>query len=130
MTPEAAARGILAIADNNMVGAIRVVSVERGHDPRGFVLVPFGGAGPPHGASLAALLGIRTALVPPAPGVLCAQGWSRPICAPSSAAASRALPMASAEELEAGFAALEAEAARWFDDEAVTLPDRQPSASR
>lgn len=40
-----AARGILAIVDNHMVGAVRVVSVERGHDPRDFTLVPFGGAG-------------------------------------------------------------------------------------
>ena len=46
---EAAARGILAIIDNNMVGALRIVSVERGHDPRDFTLVPFGGAGPLHG---------------------------------------------------------------------------------
>ncbi len=50
---EAAARGILAIIDSNMVGALRVVSVERGHDPRDFTLVPFGGAGPLHGCSLA-----------------------------------------------------------------------------
>ena len=53
-----AARGILSIIDNNMVGAIRVVSVERGHDPRDFVLLPFGGAGPLHATSLARLLGI------------------------------------------------------------------------
>ncbi len=70
----AAARGILAIADSNMVGAIRVVSVERGHDPRNFALVPFGGAGPLHGCALADLLGITTVLIPPAPGVLCAEG--------------------------------------------------------
>ena len=69
-----AARGILAIADSNMVGAIRVVSVERGHDPRDFTLVPFGGAGPLHGCALAELLGIERVLVPPAPGVLCAEG--------------------------------------------------------
>jgi N-methylhydantoinase A len=69
-----AARGILAIADSNMVGAIRVVSVERGHDPRDFTLVPFGGAGPLHGCALAELLGITRVLVPPAPGVLCAEG--------------------------------------------------------
>src|SRR5260370_1274919 len=48
-----AARGMLAILDNNMVGAIRVVSVERGHDPRDFTLVAFGGAGPLHGRALA-----------------------------------------------------------------------------
>src|SRR5581483_12395552 len=69
-----AARGMLSIIDNNMVGAIRVVSVERGHDPRDFVLLPFGGAGPLHGAALARLLGIKTILVPPAPGVLSALG--------------------------------------------------------
>src|SRR5262249_32318794 len=66
---DAAARGILQIIDHNMVGAIRVVSVERGHDPRDFALVPFGGAGPLHGGSLARLLGIPTIIVPPAPGV-------------------------------------------------------------
>lgn len=69
-----AARGILAIVDNAMVGAIRVVSVERGHDPRDFALLPTGGAGPLHGASLGRLLGSRTIVVPPAPGVLCALG--------------------------------------------------------
>jgi N-methylhydantoinase A len=69
-----AARGILSIVDNNMVGAIRVVSVERGHDPRAFALLPFGGAGPLHGAFLARLLGTKVILVPPAPGVLSALG--------------------------------------------------------
>ena len=69
-----AARGILSIADHNMTGAIRVVSVERGYDPRNLVLVPFGGAGPLHGGSLARLMGIGTILVPPAPGVLSAMG--------------------------------------------------------
>ena len=71
---EEAARGILAIADNSMVGAIRIVSVERGYDPRQFTLVPFGGAGPMHGGSIARLMGIKTILVPPAPGVLSALG--------------------------------------------------------
>lgn len=66
----AAAQGILDIVNNNMVGALRLVSVERGYDPRDFVLVPFGGAGPLHGADLAALLGMRTIVVPRHPGVL------------------------------------------------------------
>src|SRR5579872_2280803 len=74
LTPAEAARGILAILDSNMVGAIRVVSVERGHDPRDYSLVAFGGAGPLHGCALAEQLGIKTVLVPPAPGVLCAEG--------------------------------------------------------
>ena len=67
---EAAAQGILDIVNNNMVGALRLVSVERGYDPRDFVLVPFGGAGPLHGADLAALLAMRTIVVPRHPGVL------------------------------------------------------------
>lgn len=71
---EAAARGILDIANNTMQGAIRIVSVERGHDPKDFVLVPFGGAGPLHGGALARLIGCPTILVPPAPGVLSALG--------------------------------------------------------
>jgi len=66
----AAAQGILDIVNNNMVGALRLVSVERGYDPRDFVLVPFGGAGPLHGAELAALLAMRTVVVPRHPGVL------------------------------------------------------------
>jgi N-methylhydantoinase A len=70
LTLEAAACGIIDIVNNNMVGAIRLVSVERGHDPREFALVPFGGAGPLHGAELARLLGMRTVVVPRHPGVL------------------------------------------------------------
>ncbi len=122
---EHAARGILAIADNNMVGAIRVVSVERGHDPRGFVLVPFGGAGPLHGAALASLLGIRTVLVPRAPGVLCAQGLvAADLLAEFSRSIARPLESADTAALEVGFAALEAEADAWFADEAVPPADQ------
>ncbi|PZR13367.1 MAG: 5-oxoprolinase [Azospirillum brasilense] len=121
----AAARGILAIADSNMVGAVRVVSVERGHDPRDFTLVPFGGAGPLHGCALADLLGIRTVLVPPSPGVLCAQGL---LAADLRAEFSRSLrggeDMASVEE---GFAALEAQSAAWFDEEEVPPERRETS---
>jgi N-methylhydantoinase A len=74
MSVEAAARGILDVLDNNMVGAMRVVSVERGVDPAELVFVPFGGAGPLHGSSLARLIGCKTILIPPAPGVLSALG--------------------------------------------------------
>ena len=71
---ERAAEGILEVVNNAMVGAIRQVSVERGHDPRDFALLAFGGAGPMHGGSMARLLGMRTIIVPPAPGVLAAFG--------------------------------------------------------
>lgn len=115
----AAARGILAIADSNMVGALRLVSVERGHDPRDFALVPFGGAGPLHGCALADLLGIRTVLVPSSPGVLCAQGL---LAADLKAEFSRSLHAhggAAAVEAETVFAALEAAAGRWLAEEQV-----------
>ena len=71
---EDCADGILRIVEAQMAKALRVVSVERGRDPRGVALVPFGGAGPLHQAALAAELGCREVLVPPNPGVLSAMG--------------------------------------------------------
>ncbi len=70
----AAAVGMLRVAHANIVRGIRVVSVERGHDPRECVLVPFGGAGPMHGTPVARELQIGRLIVPPAPGILCAIG--------------------------------------------------------
>jgi len=69
-----AAASMLAIADTNMAQALRFVSVERGLDPRDFVLVAFGGAGPLHAASVARELGVAGVLIPYSPGVLCAMG--------------------------------------------------------
>jgi len=71
---EEAARGIVDIANSNMMGAIRVVSVERGYDPARFSLIPFGGAGPLHGSFIGRLLGMKAVVVPPAPGVLSSFG--------------------------------------------------------
>ncbi|MCC6716539.1 MAG: hydantoinase/oxoprolinase family protein [Acetobacteraceae bacterium] len=119
-----AARGILAIADSNMVGAIRVVSVERGHDPRAFALVPFGGAGPLHGTALADLLGITTVLVPPAPGVLCAEGL---LAADLRTEFHRTLANAGLPtdaEAASVLADLHQAAAAWFDAEQVAPADR------
>lgn len=73
-TLEKTASGILDIVTANMVRAIRTISVERGHDPRDYVLMPFGGAGPLHAAEVARSLGIGRILVPGHPGILCAQG--------------------------------------------------------
>ncbi len=70
----AAASGILRIANNNMVGAIRNISVERGHDPRDFALVAYGGAGPMHAIDVANLLGINQVVAPAHPGATSAYG--------------------------------------------------------
>ncbi len=124
LTVEEAARGILAIADNHMVGAMRVVSIERGHDPREFTLVPFGGAGPLHGCNLADLIGARQVLIARAPGVLCADGL---LDTDLKAEFSQALPeamSADAAETEALLADLEAKAREWFTLEDVA-PARQ-----
>lgn len=74
LTVEEAARGIVEIANATMISALRLVSVERGHDPHDFCLIAFGGAGPLHAASLATSLGVSVVLVPPNPGVASAWG--------------------------------------------------------
>ena len=69
-----AALGIHAIVNSNMAQTLRLVSIKRGHDPRDFTLIPFGGAGPLHGGRLAEAASIRRILIAPAPGVLSALG--------------------------------------------------------
>lgn len=69
-----AAEGILKVSNETMYGALRLVSVEQGYDPRDFSLVAFGGAGPLHANSLGKLLGSFPIIIPPSPGVLCAFG--------------------------------------------------------
>ncbi|MFB6206533.1 MAG: hydantoinase/oxoprolinase family protein [Haloglomus sp.] len=72
---EEAAQAILDIVNENMHGALRVVSVERGYDPREFGLVAFGGAGPMHANALADVIGAYPLVVPPGPGVMSAFGF-------------------------------------------------------
>jgi N-methylhydantoinase A len=74
MEPIACAQGIVRVAEAQMLGALRVMSVERGVDPRGFALMAFGGAGPLHAVALARELGVSRVLCPRACGVLCALG--------------------------------------------------------
>lgn len=71
---EDTALGMLDVMTANMVRAIRTMSIERGHDPRDFTLMPFGGAGALHARDVAVSLGMREILVPLAPGIVCAQG--------------------------------------------------------
>jgi N-methylhydantoinase A len=70
----AAAEGIVKIANEAMLGALRVVSVEQGFDPRDFALVGFGGAGPLHANAMGILTNAWPVIIPPGPGVLCAYG--------------------------------------------------------
>ncbi|MDB2557754.1 hydantoinase/oxoprolinase family protein [Luminiphilus sp.] len=69
-----AAEGIIKIVNESMFGALRLVSVEQGYDPRDFALVGFGGAGPLHANALGILTEAWPVIVPPGPGVLCAYG--------------------------------------------------------
>jgi N-methylhydantoinase A len=69
-----AAAGIIDIVNENMYGALRLVSVEQGHDPRDFALIGFGGAGPLHANALGKLMSSWPVIIPPGPGVLCAYG--------------------------------------------------------
>ncbi len=74
MTIEAAADGVLTIINANMANAIRSRTVQKGHDPREFSLVAFGGAGPLHGVDVARDLGIPEVIIPPYPGITSAAG--------------------------------------------------------
>ena len=84
LSAEDAAKGIIDIANEVMLGALRVITVQRGLDPRDFGIVAFGGAGPLHANALAELLGCYPVLVPPSPGVLSALASSRPSSRTSS----------------------------------------------
>jgi len=103
---EAFAAGILRVVETGMERAIRVVSVERGHDPRRFALVAFGGGGPLHACALAKALQIETVVVPPLPGALSAVGI---LLADSVCDISRTvmLPGDAMDQLHATFTALE-----------------------
>jgi N-methylhydantoinase A len=122
---EEAAAGIIEIIDNAMARAIRTVSVGRGHDPRRFALVAFGGAGPLHACRLAELLEMPTVVVPARPGVLSAWGLLdtdiRATFVRTVGTAHRRMGegAAAVPALEAVWAELEAQARVWLDGEQV-----------
>lgn len=74
LDPIAAAEAIIRVANSRMAGAIRLVSIERGHNPRDFALMPFGGGGALHAGALMKEVGLKAALIPPHPGVTSALG--------------------------------------------------------
>lgn len=110
LSPDELALGLLAINAENVVGAIRAITSERGVDPRDHALVAFGGAGPQHACDLARRLGIRQVVVPPLAGLLSAFGMARAEVR-RRRRRSVLLPLHDGRAaLEAHFAALEAEA--------------------
>jgi N-methylhydantoinase A len=115
-----AAAAIIDVANANMADALRLTSVRRGHDPREFALVVFGGAGPLHGAALARELSVPIVIVPPQPGIASALGCLlvdvRHDLATMFLAHADTVDVASLEE---GFACLEAEARERLATEGV-----------
>ncbi len=115
-----AALGIYNIVNENMVGALRLVSVEQGHDPRDYALIAFGGAGPLHANALSRLLGSWPSIIPPGPGVLCALGdATTAVRDESSRTFIRKFADTSAKEVHDILSALADDAARALEREKV-----------
>src|SRR5687768_3026490 len=116
-----AAAGLLEIINVNMMGAVRVISVEQGEDPRDFTLVAFGGAGPLHAADVARNMGMRKVLVPPRPGLLSAIGLLHAdVRGDFSLTRLLRAEVASLEPLNAGFDELKKRGAAWLKGEGET----------
>ena len=123
-----AAQGILDIVNENMAGALRVISVQRGYDPRDFAIVAFGGAGPMHANAVAKVMGSFPVLVPPAPGLLCATGdlvadfrneFARTFI--------RTIDQVTGDEVKAIFDEVGREASDWLEREGIPSERRRVS---
>ena len=119
------AQGIISVATANMAKALRVVSVERGFDPREHALVAFGGGGPLHAARLAKELEIEKIVVPPTPGSLCALGLLLTDLK-ADFTASRIVPLDydAAPVIEDMLQHLIKQAGNWFENESIPLEGR------
>ena len=125
-----AAHGILQIVNYNMMGAIRNVSVERGHDPRHFALVAFGGAGPMHSVGVARLLDMTTVIAPPSPGVASAYGLLVSDFKNDYARTSVQKPPGyDLTGMEQNYRELEGEATQWLNFESVPADRRELTRS-
>ncbi len=126
LTTMATAQGIVSVVTANMARAIRLISVQRGHDPRDYVLVAFGGAGPLHAARLARELEIPRVLVPRNPGILCALGLLMTDLKTNFAQTLQVrLDTDSLGAMADVFAALDDRAQAWFAAEAIVAGDRE-----
>jgi N-methylhydantoinase A len=120
LSPREAAEGVVRVADAAMERAIRVVSVEKGHDPREFTLVAFGGAGPLHACALARALSIPRIIVPQDPGILSAFGMLlSDVIRDYSRTRLRKTRLLSPDDIEAFFAPMEERALREMRDEGI-----------
>ncbi len=122
----ATAQGIISVVTANMAKAIRVISVQRGHDPRDYALVAFGGAGPLHAARLARELDMTRIVVPRNPGIGCALGLLLTDLRANFATTRLAtLSDALVPDMAEIFVALQEQADHWFAEEGVASADRR-----
>ena len=120
------ADGILQVVIANMAKAIRVISVQRGHDPRDYTLMAFGGAGPLHAARLAKELDISRMIIPLTPGALCALGLLlTDLRADFAISRLTELDANSLDAVEAGFAKLSSQAQDWFRTDNISESRRK-----
>ena len=120
------AQGILSVVTANMARAVRVISVQKGHDPRDYALMALGGAGPLHAVRLAQELDMKRVIVPLTPGVMCALGLLlTDLRADFSATQIMTANPASHQAMSRIFATLMEQAAEWFVQEAVPDADRR-----
>jgi N-methylhydantoinase A len=125
LAPVETARGIVAVVNANMAGAVRLVTVQRGVDPAGLALLAFGGAGPLHAGALARELGVRTVVVPPSPGLLCALGLLvEDLRVDAVRTCVAGVDVDRLDRLDKLFAEMEAEAMAWLERERVPLARR------
>jgi N-methylhydantoinase A len=123
-----AAAGIIDIVNENMYGALRLVSVEKGYDPRDFALIAFGGAGPLHANALGRLMSSWPVIIPPGPGVLCAQGdATTTVRDEASRTFIRQFSQTSKQEVARIFQQLANEAAKALDQEGIPRNEQTSS---
>ncbi len=122
--------GIVRLVAATMVKAIRTISIERGHDPSRFALFAFGGAGPLHAGEVAHELGIRRVIIPPNPGILCAQGLlNSDLVADFVQTALAPFGGESVARINAVGRDLNSRASAWFKREKVAAADRRAAWS-
>jgi N-methylhydantoinase A len=121
-----AAQGIIRVVTANMAKAIRVISVERGYDPRDYTMLAFGGAGPIHAARLAKELDIPRVMIPKHPGIMCAMGLLQSdLRINISLTRISPLTVDALDAVKAGYAQLQERADEWLEAEHIAPADRR-----